>query len=39
MFSSYRRRFGTTKAVLILGSIYLVPQIIIVVFVSRRPQE
>lgn len=29
MFSSYRRRFGTKKAVLILGSIYLVSQIII----------
>ena len=29
MFSSYRRRFGTTKAVLILGSIYLASQIVI----------
>jgi hypothetical protein len=29
MLSSYRRRFGTTKAVLILGSIYLASQIII----------
>ena len=29
MFSSYRRRFGTTKAVLILGSVYLASQITI----------